>query len=195
MRARRLGDLGLRLHVHERRHGRLARRRGRRRARLTPVYLRGAQIGRLAPLFGIARQRRPRARRPAAADRARRRRHDRCSLRSTRSCMPETGFRPTAASERGSLAQMLTPDAQGAGSCARGRRCSRSSASPPSAACGASAYDRLWQAHLIRDVGLPELGGLDPVRLVRDLRRRRACSSRSPSRGAARPSARRRRAS
>ena len=25
------------------------------------------------------------------------------------------------------------------------------------------SYDRLWQAHLIEDVGLPELGGLDPV--------------------------------
>ena len=24
-------------------------------------------------------------------------------------------------------------------------------------------YDRLWQAHFIRDIGLPSLGGLDPV--------------------------------
>ena len=24
-------------------------------------------------------------------------------------------------------------------------------------------YDRLWQAHVIRDVGLPSLAGLDPV--------------------------------
>ena len=27
----------------------------------------------------------------------------------------------------------------------------------------AEGLDRLWEAHLIRDVGLPSLGGLDPV--------------------------------
>lgn len=31
------------------------------------------------------------------------------------------------------------------------------------AGASSESFDRLWQAHLIRDVGLPALGGLDPV--------------------------------
>ena len=43
------------------------------------------------------------------------------------------------------------------------------------------SYDRLWQAHLIEDVGLPELRWPRSGRLVRNPRRRRAFCSRSPS--------------
>jgi hypothetical protein len=77
--------------------------------------------------------------------------------------MPETGFRPLPREGRGSFATMA----------ATGREGVRVVRARPLllailgvAALGgmwSESYDRLWQAHLILDVGLPELGGVDPV--------------------------------
>ena len=77
--------------------------------------------------------------------------------------MPETGFRPLPREERGSLAQMAHT----------GRTGVRLVRARPAllailgiAAFGgmwSESYDRLWQAHVIRDVGLPSVGGLEPV--------------------------------
>jgi DHA3 family tetracycline resistance protein-like MFS transporter len=77
--------------------------------------------------------------------------------------MPETGFKPMARDDRGSLHTML----------ATGKHGARLVRARPAllailgiAAFGgmwSESYDRLWEAHLISDIGLPELGGLDPV--------------------------------
>jgi DHA3 family tetracycline resistance protein-like MFS transporter len=77
--------------------------------------------------------------------------------------MPETGFKPMPRDERGSLHTML----------ATGRHGARLVRARPAllailgiAAFGgmwSESYDRLWEAHLIQDIGLPEVGGLDPV--------------------------------
>jgi DHA3 family tetracycline resistance protein-like MFS transporter len=131
-------------------------------ARLTGVYLRGAQVGRVLTIAGIA----------AGVGLA---------LVDVRlpivlggvgtvalavfyaACMPEAGFRPAPREGRGSLAHMA----------ATGRTGVRLVRSRPTllailgiAAFGGmwtESYDRLWQAHLIEDIGLPSLGGLDPV--------------------------------
>ena len=130
--------------------------------RLAGVYLRGAQIGRVGALAGIGASvglalvdlRLPIV--VAASGRS-------CSRSSSRSTMPETGFTPLPREERGSFAQMAHTGGQGA----------RLVRARPAllailgiAAFGgmwSEGYDRLWQAHFIRDVGLPSLGGLDPV--------------------------------
>jgi MFS transporter, DHA3 family, tetracycline resistance protein len=77
--------------------------------------------------------------------------------------MPETGFRPLPREQRGSFAQMAHT----------GRTGVRLVRARPAllAILGIAAffgmwsesYDRLWQAHVIRDVGLPSLGGFEPV--------------------------------
>jgi len=77
--------------------------------------------------------------------------------------MPETRFAPAPREGRGTFAHMAHT----------GRAGARLVRSRPAllAILGAVAffgmwsesYDRLWQAHLIDDVGLPSLGGLDPV--------------------------------
>ena len=77
--------------------------------------------------------------------------------------MPETRFAPAAREGRGTFAHMAHTGRAGA-------RLVRSSPALL-AILGAVAfvgmwsesYDRLWQAHLIDDVGLPSLAGLDPV--------------------------------
>ena len=128
--------------------------------RVTPIYLRGAQLGRAAAVLGIV----------SAVG---------LGLIDLRLpivlggigvallgvffavAMPETGFRPLPREERGSLAQMTHT----------GRTGARLVRARPAllAILGISAlvgmwsesYDRLWQAHVIRDVGLP--GDLEPV--------------------------------
>jgi DHA3 family tetracycline resistance protein-like MFS transporter len=77
--------------------------------------------------------------------------------------MPETGFAPLPREERGSFAQMAHTGGQG-------MRLVRARpvllAILGIAAFGgmwSEGYDRLWQAHFIRDIGLPSIGGLDPV--------------------------------
>lgn len=129
---------------------------------VTPVYLRGAQIGRAASVLGIV----------AAVG---------LGVVDLRLpivlggagilllgvffalAMQETGFRPLPREDRGSLGQMAYT----------GRTGARLVRSRPVllAILGISAlggmwsesYDRLWQAHVIRDVGLPTLGGFEPV--------------------------------
>lgn len=77
--------------------------------------------------------------------------------------MPETGFRPLPREERSSFGQMLHTGRQGVG-LVRARPALL-------AILGISAFsgmwsegfDRLWEAHFLEDVGLPTLGGLDPI--------------------------------
>jgi DHA3 family tetracycline resistance protein-like MFS transporter len=130
--------------------------------RVTPVYLRGAQIGRAASVLGILG-----AVGLGVVD-----------LRLPivlgglglialgaffAVAMPETGFEPLPREERGSFAQMAHT----------GRTGVRLVRARPAllailgiAAFGgmwSESYDRLWQAHVIRDVGLPSVGGFEPV--------------------------------
>ena len=130
--------------------------------RLTGVYLRGAQVSRVFSILGMA----------ASVGLA---------LADLRLpivlggigtiglaafyvvWMPETGFRPAARGEGGALGHMV-------GTARAGGRLVRSRAALV-AILGAAAfvgmwsesYDRLWQAHLIEDIGLPSVAGLDPV--------------------------------
>ena len=130
--------------------------------RVTAVYMRGAQIGRAASVFGIVG-----AVGLGVVD-----------LRLPivlgglgliglavflALAMPETGFEPLPREERSSFAQMAHT----------GRTGVRLVRARPAllAILGISAffgmwsesYDRLWQAHVIRDVGLPSFGGFEPV--------------------------------
>ena len=130
--------------------------------RLTGVYLRGAQVGRWATVLGIG----------ASVGLA---------LVDVRlpivlggvgtialavfyaGWMPETRFTPAPREGRGAFAHMAHT----------GRAGARLVRSRPTllAILGVAAfvgmwsesYDRLWQAHLIEDIGLPSIGGLDPV--------------------------------
>ena len=130
--------------------------------RLAGVYLRGAQMGRIAALAGIA------------ASVALALIDVRLSIVVAGAgtmllalllalVMPETGFSPLPREERGSFSQMAHTGGQGV----------RLVRARPAllailgiAAFGgmwSEGYDRLWEAHFIRDVGLPSVGGLDPV--------------------------------
>ena len=129
---------------------------------VTPIYLRGAQIGRVASVLGIL----------AAVG---------LGVVDLRLpivlggagivllgiffalAMPETGFRPLPREDRSSVGQMAHTGRTGA-------RLVRSRpvllAILGIAAFGgmwSESYDRLWQAHVIRDVGLPSVGGFEPV--------------------------------
>jgi MFS transporter, DHA3 family, tetracycline resistance protein len=130
--------------------------------RVTAVYMRGAQIGRAASVFGIVG-----AVGLGVVD-----------LRLPivlgglgliglavflALAMPETGFEPLPREERGSFAQMAHTGHTGV----------RLVRARPAllailgiAAFGgmwSESYDRLWQAHVIRDIGLPSFGGFEPV--------------------------------
>jgi DHA3 family tetracycline resistance protein-like MFS transporter len=130
--------------------------------RLTRVYLRGAQVGRAFTIVGTA----------AGVGLA---------LVDIRlpivlgglgtivlaafyaGWMPETGFPPSVA--RG---PELVPPHGGDGTQRRSARPLPAGAARDPRGRGvrgmwSESYDRLWQAHLIEDVGLPSLGGLDPV--------------------------------
>jgi DHA3 family tetracycline resistance protein-like MFS transporter len=77
--------------------------------------------------------------------------------------MPEGGFRRLERGERGSVAQMAHT----------GRVGLRLVRARPAliailgiaafAGMWSESYDRLWQAHVIRDVGLPSVGGFEPI--------------------------------
>jgi DHA3 family tetracycline resistance protein-like MFS transporter len=129
---------------------------------VTPAYLRGAQIGRAASVLGIVAAvglgvvdlRLPIVLGGAGI----------AALGVFFAlAMPETGFRPLPRENRSSFGQMAHT----------GRTGARLVRSRPvllailgiSAFGGMSSesYDRLWQAHVIRDVGLPSLGGFEPV--------------------------------
>jgi MFS transporter, DHA3 family, tetracycline resistance protein len=128
--------------------------------RVTPVYLRGAQLGRAAAVLGIV----------SAVG---------LGLIDLRLpivlggigivllgvffavAMPETGFRPLPREERGSFAQMTHTGRTGA-RLVRARPALLAILGIAAfAGMWSESYDRLWQAHVIRDVGLP--GDLEPV--------------------------------
>ncbi len=129
---------------------------------LPGVYLRGAQVGRVAALAGIGT-----SVALAVVDL-------RLSIVVAGAgtmllaaflavTMPETGFAPLAREDRGSFAQMAHTGGQGA-RLVRARPALLAILGIAAfAGMWSEGYDRLWQAHFIRDVGLPELGGLDPV--------------------------------
>lgn len=77
--------------------------------------------------------------------------------------MPETGFHPTPKAERAGWRSMV-------GTAAAGVRLVRVQpllllmlAIAFFAGMSTEALDRLWEAHFLRDIGLPSLGSLDPV--------------------------------
>jgi DHA3 family tetracycline resistance protein-like MFS transporter len=131
-------------------------------ARLNRIYLRGAQIGRISTLVGIVASialalvdlRLPILLAGVGT----------VALGIFHAlCMPETGFRPLAREQRGTLSQALHTGRHGAG-VIRGRPALLAILGIAAfAGMWSESYDRLWQAHLIEDVGLPQLGGLDPV--------------------------------
>jgi len=77
--------------------------------------------------------------------------------------MPETGFAPLPSGERGSFAQMAHTGGQGARLIRARPALLAILGIAAFAGLWSEGFDRLWQAHFIRDVGLPSLGGLDPV--------------------------------
>jgi MFS transporter, DHA3 family, tetracycline resistance protein len=129
--------------------------------RLARIYFRGAQVGRIAGLAGIGasvglaivdlRLAIAAAGGLALAEAA-----------FYAVAMPETGFHPLPREERGSFAQMAHTGREGA----------RLVRARPAllAILGIAAFsgmwsegfDRLWEAHFL-ELGLPTLGGLDPV--------------------------------
>jgi DHA3 family tetracycline resistance protein-like MFS transporter len=130
--------------------------------RLTGVYLRGAQIGRWARVLGIGASvtlALVDVRLPIVLG----------GIGTTALAafyagwMPETRFTPAPREGRGAFAHMAHT----------GRAGARLVRSRPTllailgvaafAGMWSESYDRLWQAHLIEDVGLPPIGGLDPV--------------------------------
>jgi DHA3 family tetracycline resistance protein-like MFS transporter len=77
--------------------------------------------------------------------------------------MPETGFRPVAREQRGSLGHMVGTARAGAG-LVRSRPALLAILGVAAfVGMWTESYDRLWQAHLVDDVGLPSIWGLDPV--------------------------------
>ena len=78
-------------------------------------------------------------------------------------CMPERGFHPLERGERGSLAQMAHTGRTGL-TLVRARPALLAILGIAAfVGMWSESYDRLWQAHVIRDVGLPSLGGLEPI--------------------------------
>jgi len=131
-------------------------------ARLTGVYLRGAQIGRVFTIAGIAvgvglalvDLRLPIVLGGVGT----------IALAAFYAlAMPETGFRPAPRGERSSFAHMAATGRDGL-RLVRSRRALLAILGVAAfAGMWSESYDRLWEAHLIEDIGLPSLGGLDPV--------------------------------
>jgi len=130
--------------------------------RLAGVYLRGAQVGRVAALAGIGASVALAAvdlRLPIVAAGA----GGIALALFFALTMRETGFAPLPREERGSFAQMAHTGGQGA-RLVRARPALLAILGIAAfAGMWSEGYDRLWQAHFIRDIGLPSLGGLDPV--------------------------------
>ncbi len=77
--------------------------------------------------------------------------------------MPETGFRPLQREERSSFGQMVHTGRQGV-RLVRARPALLAILGIAAfAGMWSEGYDRLWQAHFLEEVGLPTLGGLDPI--------------------------------
>jgi DHA3 family tetracycline resistance protein-like MFS transporter len=130
--------------------------------RLAGVYLRGAQVGRVASLAGIGASvglALVDLRLPIVAAGA----GGVLLALFFALAMPETGFAPLPREERGSFAQMAHTGGQGA-RLVRARPVLLAILGIAAfAGMWSEGYDRLWQAHFIRDIGLPSIGGLDPV--------------------------------
>jgi DHA3 family tetracycline resistance protein-like MFS transporter len=132
------------------------------RERLAGVYLRGAQVGRVASLAGIGASvglALVNLRLPIVA----------AGVGGVllalffALAMPETGFAPLPREERGSFAQMAHTGGQGA-RLVRARPVLLAILGIAAfAGMWSEGFDRLWQAHFIRDIGLPSIGSLDPV--------------------------------
>ncbi len=157
---RRERTVGVRLHVHEWRVRRLARRRG------------GAErLAARVPPRSPGRARRARSRASARALRLRSSTSGSRSSSRARGDRARDGLRARDARDG-----LHTAPARGAGlvrtngAHRRTGGAARQGAPALLAILGIAAFagmwsegfDRLWQAHFIRDVGLPSLGGLDP---------------------------------
>ncbi len=77
--------------------------------------------------------------------------------------MPETGFRRTPKEEREGWAAVLGTAAAGFQLVRAHRLLLLMMAIAFFAGMSTEALDRLWQAHFLRDIGLPSLGTLDPI--------------------------------
>jgi MFS transporter, DHA3 family, tetracycline resistance protein len=129
--------------------------------RLARIYLRGAQVGRLAGLVGIGG-----SVALALVDL-------RLAIAFAGVCtlleaafylvaMPETGFRPLPREERGSFAQMAHTGRAG-GRLVRARPVLLAILGIAAfSGMWSEGFDRLWEAHFL-EIGLPAIGGLDPV--------------------------------
>jgi DHA3 family tetracycline resistance protein-like MFS transporter len=131
-------------------------------AQLTRVYLRGAQVGRAFTVAGIASSvalALVDLRLPILVGGV-----GMVALAAFHvGWMPETGFRPVPREGRSSFGHMAETARGGVG-LVRSRPALVSILGIAAfAGMWSESYDRLWQAHLIEDVGLPSLGGLDPV--------------------------------
>jgi DHA3 family tetracycline resistance protein-like MFS transporter len=78
-------------------------------------------------------------------------------------CMPEGGFRRLERGERGSFAQMAHTGRVGLGLVRARPALLAILGIAAFVGMWSESYDRLWQAHVIRDVGLPSLGGFEPI--------------------------------
>src|SRR5262245_27354466 len=77
--------------------------------------------------------------------------------------MPETGFRPATREELGSI-RRLAETARGGGRLIRGRPILLLIVAIAFfGGMWSEAFDRLWEAHFLLDVGLPGFAGLDPI--------------------------------
>ena len=128
------------------------------------MFLRGTRLGFVGSFVGLGLQF---ARRDAVAarrGRRRRRARDRSAALRAPSLMPETGFRRLPREERGHALTELKKTATAGG---------RYVKLQPLlllvlavwffSGMSTEALDRLWEAHFIRDIGLPAIGSLDPV--------------------------------
>ncbi len=77
--------------------------------------------------------------------------------------MPETGFRRTPKDEREGWSAVLGTAAAGFRLVRAHRLLLLMMAIAFFAGMSTEALDRLWQAHFLRDIGLPSLGSLDPI--------------------------------
>jgi MFS transporter, DHA3 family, tetracycline resistance protein len=129
--------------------------------RLAHVYLRGAQVGRVAGLAGIGTS-------VGAALVDLRLAIALAGLLALAeaafyvAAMPETGFRPLPREERGSFAQMAHTGRAGA-RLVRARPALLAILGIAAfAGMWSEGFDRLWEAHFL-EIELPTLGGFDPI--------------------------------
>ena len=76
---------------------------------------------------------------------------------------PETGFRPAPREGRSHGAAMLETTKSGVRLVGRAPALLLLVTTALFAGAASEGYDRLWEAHFLRDIGVPDLGGLDPL--------------------------------